>query len=216
MNSKRLTAAENRECLFKLQGAVLRRDRLEVKHILDSGARLPRTRQFQPLVNAAKLNRSSILSLLLKAGASPNAFGVCGQGWTGETALHAAVLYGPLKSIVALIDAGANVNARDSSGRCPLWYLPFRTFSSAKTRQSEAENILRIFTKVGENVINAQRCQGVTVRPDRIVGKQPEIGIGSTLLHLTACFGNKDLVSLVISAGADLDQISVNPRILFN
>ena len=42
----------------------------------------------------------------------------------GETALHVAAIKGDLTELVALIDAGANVNAKDNAGMVYM-YLPY-------------------------------------------------------------------------------------------
>jgi len=56
----------------------------------------------------------AILSLLLSAGADPNA-----RGWTGETPLFAAC-FQPIGIIQTLLKAGVDLNARDRDGRTPI------------------------------------------------------------------------------------------------
>lgn len=77
-----------------------------------------------------------ILKLLLAAGADPNRATTPGVATgsfmrdcrtKGETPLHRAAAFGSLDTIQMLLDAGAQVDARDANGDTPLswasWYL---------------------------------------------------------------------------------------------
>jgi len=68
-----------------------------------------------PLEYAAAHNRTSIVTALIKQGASVNAVG---RG--GNTPIFAAVQSNNIDIVSALIDAGANVNAANSKGQTPL------------------------------------------------------------------------------------------------
>ena len=73
-----------------------------------------------PLVWAASYDSPGVLGVLIEAGADPD-----GQGeGTSPTPLHSACHYsrkdGVSASIVALVEAGADVNQRDASGRTAL------------------------------------------------------------------------------------------------
>jgi ankyrin repeat protein len=49
----------------------------------------------------------------------------------GMTALHIATVFGPLKSVRALIEKGADVNSRDDKGRTPLMLAAVENKSDA-------------------------------------------------------------------------------------
>lgn len=77
-----------------------------------------------------------IVKVLLAAGADPNAVTIAGvetggfmrdTRTKGETPLHRAAAFGEGEAIHALLDAGAQIDARDVNGDSPLgwgsWYL---------------------------------------------------------------------------------------------
>lgn len=69
-----------------------------------------------PLLLAAGNNRGSVVALLLKHGANPNAT----ETALNTTPLHWASYKGHITIIEMLLQAGADVNARDKVGRSPL------------------------------------------------------------------------------------------------
>lgn len=73
------------------------------------------TRGCTPLIIAAEKGYDSLVHLLLKIGANPNA-----RCLDGSTALHYAVQYGKIDSVQHLIASKAGVNAQDSGGATPL------------------------------------------------------------------------------------------------
>jgi ankyrin repeat protein len=69
-----------------------------------------------PLLAAIAWSHSDLVPLLLEHSASA---AVCNRN--GETALHLAVRYGDAKSVKALLNAGADKNARDARGETPIY-----------------------------------------------------------------------------------------------
>lgn len=69
-----------------------------------------------PLHDAAMAGNASIIALLLRNGAALNATTEA----TGETALHLAAAWGRVGALKTLLEAGANLEIRDSKMRTPL------------------------------------------------------------------------------------------------
>jgi cytochrome c len=78
-----------------------------------------------PLMAAVARNKLEFIALLLAHGADPNS--TAGH----ETALHVAVKHGCLACVKALVEAGADVNARtsDSTTRTPIHLARFYEYS---------------------------------------------------------------------------------------
>ena len=73
-----------------------------------------------PLMPALAKRRVDLINLLLQGGANPNAQ----RG--GESALHIAVRSGCLDCVKALVEAGADVNAKTKDGKTPLHMAKFK------------------------------------------------------------------------------------------
>lgn len=89
----------------------------------------PSNSAFTPLMTAAVNRRMSAVKLLLANGARVNAatpvdkaprvkHGPIDRG--GQTALHVVAPYGPIEMVKVLLEAGADVNAKDIQGMTPL------------------------------------------------------------------------------------------------
>jgi cytochrome c len=78
-----------------------------------------------PLMAAVAKNRLEFITLLLAHGANPNS--TAGK----QTPLHVAVKHGCLDCVTALVEAGADVNARtaDSFARTPIHLARFHEYS---------------------------------------------------------------------------------------
>ena len=72
---------------------------------------------FTALHFAAFFGHPEVVSLLLRRGAEVDAFG---RGWMTGTALHSAVSRKHAAAVRLLVDAGANPDARQSSGWTPM------------------------------------------------------------------------------------------------
>ena len=72
------------------------------------------------LMPALAKRRIDLINLLLDGGANPNA------QRDGETALHIAVRSGCLDCVKALVEAGADVNAKTKDGKTPLHLAKFK------------------------------------------------------------------------------------------
>src|SRR5690348_2807456 len=69
-----------------------------------------------PLVAAVRDGRTDLIPGLVKSGADPNQR----AGINGWTPLLHAIHKNQKESVIALLDAGADVNARGASGKTPL------------------------------------------------------------------------------------------------
>jgi hypothetical protein len=69
-----------------------------------------------PLVSAAREGRTELIPLLVKQGADPNLH----AGVNGWTPLQHAIHKNQKGSVIALLDAGADVNVRGGDGSTPL------------------------------------------------------------------------------------------------
>jgi hypothetical protein len=76
-----------------------------------------------PLTKAVHAGRRQIIELLLRKGAKINAV----ESWSGRTALHEAVMYLNYEAVETLIEAGANVHAKDKDGKTPAQLADFDT-----------------------------------------------------------------------------------------
>jgi ankyrin repeat protein len=97
-----------------------------LERLIDYGAPVkadPNDLSPSPLANFAGCSYASenvhrIVKLLLKRGANPNVR----AAFLGDTPLHNAAFNKDPILIRILINAGADVNARDKNGKTPLWY----------------------------------------------------------------------------------------------
>lgn len=100
------------------------------------------------------------------------------------TALHEAVLQGNVAAIKTLLDAGADVNAKNEKNRTPLHV------AAQRTRVAAIEALL-----AGGAEIHAKDQYGETPLHSAVVN---EIG---------TCGGSPDAVRLLLNAGADLNAM---------
>ncbi len=120
---------------------------------------------------------------------------------SGQTALHWAVGGGHKAAICALLDCGADINARDKAGRTPL-HMAAATGDTGEhfsTNRAEAEDIAR-------HLISHARGDARNVDPFEGDGS------GSTPLHLAAIEGHYTLASIFLHEGAAVDAVDAHGR----
>ena len=166
-----------------------------VQLLLDSGAdvdakdRLGRS----PAVRAMQKNQKRVVAALAAAGA--------------DLTIHLAAYLGDMAATRRLMEAGADVNLRDDLGRVPLHY-------AAGQGQAEVARLL-IASDAGVNTIdNAGRTplhwavehgEVTKVLLDHGANLNAEDQSGETALEKAVFGGDKEVVSLLLARGADID-----------
>jgi ankyrin repeat protein len=173
-----------------------------------------------PLMEAARLKNSDLLVALLRGGANVNARSKPDQLWSTErrkdaTALHFAADAGQLTSVMRLLDAGAEPNARDELGRTALHWAALSVFTKEAA-------LFHQLVKGGVD-INAQDNEGVTAL--MLVVERPRVELvpslllagartdlrdckGRTVVHAATRYsGIQVMLEQLRAAGADLDAL---------
>jgi ankyrin repeat protein len=148
------------------------------KYLIEQGAdiNLKDKDKASPLHNAAYLGKLEIVDLLLKKGATSLNEG----NFRGQTPLHFACEGGHPEVAARLLDAGADIEARDMIGRTPL-------MTTAMSRNME---VVKVLLKRGAD-INATAKRGPATY---------------TTLTVAAMYGFDDLVDLLIDKGAVISK----------
>lgn len=159
-----------------------------------------------PLLWASSYGRTEAVEGLLAVGADVNFDGYNRR----QTALHLATAAGHFRTMVALIDGGASVNARRDSGRTPLHvavtghYLDMVVYlveQGVATVDARAGSITPLMMAAARGhadiaaVLVAGRAD-VNARDDQ----------GTPVLHMAAASRSVALVASLIRAGADPSQ----------
>jgi cytochrome c len=150
-----------------------------------------RTALGSPLMAAIGKDKIDLLKLLLAGGADPDSGG-------GQPALHTAVNIGCLDCVQALVEAGADVNARAEDGKTPL-------HMAARSEQAEIAGYLvsrgvvaptpdPISTKLASADLEKGRAAFVDHRCDYCHGAGPQ-GKSPVIPHLWSIVG-RDRASL--------------------
>ena len=138
-----------------------------------------------PLHNAAYLGNLEIVDLLLKKGATSLNEG----NFRGQTPLHFACERGHPEVANCLLDAGADIEARDMIGRTPLMI----------TAMSRNMEVVSVLMKRGAD-INAGIKRGPATY---------------TILSVIAMYGFKDLIDLLIDKEAAISKDTQEPTLAF-
>ena len=201
---QRLTAPSPDELLA---AAVQRGDALAVARELASGAAVDRRDADgqTPLMHAARLGRSAVMTELAARGAALNA-----KDDTGETALAKAAASGHLAAVRALTDRGAEVDEPDLRGETALMMAADGGFPQ----------IVALLIKEGASV-KARNSAGVTpllVAARRGSGECVQLLLGAgasanetstlgwTALSVSARNGHLESLKVLLDAGAEIEQ----------
>ncbi len=155
------------------------------RHLIDQGAdiNLKDADRAAPLHNAAYLGNLEMVDLLLKKGATSINEG----NYREQKPLHLACEKGHPKVVTRLLDAGADIEARDSLGRTPL-----------------------MVTSVSKNM----EVVGVLVRRNADINASLKRGPATyTVLTISAMYGFKDLVDFLIDKGASISRDTLEPTL---
>jgi ankyrin repeat protein len=157
------------------------------KYLIEQGAdiNLKDKDKSAPLHNAAYLGNLEIVDILLKKGAVSLNEG----NFRGQTPLHFACERGLPEVANRLLDAGADIEARDMIGRTPLM----------TTGISKNISVAKDLIKRGAD-INA------------VVKRGPAT---YTTLTVAAMYGFKDLVDLLIDKDASISKDTLEPTLAF-
>jgi ankyrin repeat protein len=154
-----------------------------------------------PLHHAAGFGSLDTMSLLLDAGADPNA-----KNRRGSTPLHWAV-HNEAKTRL-LLSRGATVNARQVEGRTPLFLAASLGNANAVLRlllQRGADTTLA--TANGQTALMAAAVRGDVEALGLLIAADADVnaknGAGETALMFAASDGNPKAVALLLEHGAD-------------
>ena len=149
---------------------------------------------------------AAIIQDLLMQGAKPNAT----MDKTGETSLHLAARYARADAAKRLLEAGADANSQDNTGRTPLHAAV----------ASDAQGVFQILLRNRATNLNSRMHDGTTplilaarlaiegMVEDLInaeVDNNSADDQGKTALHWAAAVNNTDAVNILLSHGANKD-----------
>ena len=178
-----------------LHWAAFRDDVGMARALIQAGANVnapTRLSDITPLHLGATNGSATMIELLLRAGADVNQ-----PNGNGTTALMLAAASGQTDAIKVLLDHGIDVNARDSNhGQTAVMFAAARNNGPAIRLLAEGGANLKIMSYVTDvNPVEKEKTRG------RQVG-------GNTALHFASREGQMDAVQALVTAGADVNQVS--------
>ena len=153
---------------------------------------------------AAALDKNGMAGVLLED--DPNRLNL--PNAAGETPLHWAAGAGYRQTAKALLDAGADLHARDNKGRTPLHWA----VQPGVHRRCAPTPVARLLIERGAVVdILAASVLGDRARMDALLGIDPDLvhtrdHSGATSLCLAAWHGHTDVVEVLLAHGADVSE----------
>lgn len=170
---------ENGDTPLHMASRQLMEDAVQVLIAAGSDINMHNDRSCTALHCAALVGANGILKMLISAGADLKA-----RNRNCETALHEAVRSGSQDSVHSLISAGVEIDAR---AQCGPWSWQSALHYAAKSEQRDSVQIASQLLAAGANVNLESR-----------EGESP--------LGFAASRGSLDMVSLLISAGAEVGR----------
>ena len=169
-----------------------------ISFLIENGAKIDAWHSDEMVLHSAARNKgheaTKIIDLFIKKGADVNAKGDLG------TPLHYAVNWGTLETVLFLIHAGADIDAKNHSGLTPLHdslerYFMSLSQSNSHKRKKEALAITNALISIG----------GANVRHKAHKERY-------TPLHWAASFGTFEQLKLLLNTDAKLDINSRTER----
>lgn len=158
------------------------------------------------MIASCRHGSASVIQELINQGAKLNAT----MDRTGETSLHLAARYASAAAAKRLLDAGADVNWQDSTGRTPLHAAV----------ASDALDVFQILLRNRSTDLNARMNDGTTPlilaarlankgMVEDLIGADTDVNAaddsGKTALHWAAAVNNVDAVQILLTHGANRD-----------
>lgn len=179
-----------------------------VKELLDLGVN-PNARKFgsSAITVASRRGHKSVVRLLLHSRASPSSL----DGWPSNSIpLHQAIRNGNVDTAALLLDFGADIDARDESGRTALFEtLNIPDIRGAALLLKDGIDISCCDLK-GNNVLHEAARKGAVEHASRFVDRGIDVKTpnkeGLTPLHLASRYGHLEIAMLLLRKDAAVDD----------
>ncbi len=164
--------------------------------------------QYTPLWYAVESNQPDVVDLLLAAHADPNARGPLPPSYA--TPLELALQNGNIRIASRLIQAGAQVNAKNAGGRTVLYYAVRERQLDALTFLIENGAAVNIRDKDGTSPLDDAVRRGTVDTIALLLAhgarlNEPEPQAGMTPINEAACRGNVEVVQFLLQFHPDLE-----------
>ncbi len=164
-----------------------------------------------PLLMASARGHGVLVERLLAARADPN-----GALASGETALMAAARAGSLQAVNALLDAGARVNATESTrGQSALMWAAANRHSAVAQALLDRGADIATRTSTRRRVYNMGGSRSAGSASRGIALEEVTLG-GSTPLLFAARSGDLESARLLVAAGADVHDTAADGNTVLN